>query len=205
MLLLIEPLVSNRCYLHMWLLITTSLNVYLNLLPTSGHACNNYIVSSIFQFLLQGVVLGTYDRRSKQHTSTLNSILTVRFLFVLRYRLLSHPLDRLNDYYYQGTSSGGQRRHSNYCLEVQHIENRKPSWRGGYCIRSGFNLVIFEEGEECLRREAGEQVHCKEEYSRISHTGFCQFFSCLCTGIAIFELLYYFIGSDLYFIGSDLY
>ena len=30
MLLLIGPLVSNRCYLHMWLLIT-SLNVYLNL------------------------------------------------------------------------------------------------------------------------------------------------------------------------------
>ena len=30
-------------------------------------------------------------------------------------------------------------------------ENRKPSRRGGYWIRSGSkNLVIFEEGEECL-------------------------------------------------------
>jgi hypothetical protein len=45
----------------------------------------------------------------------------------------------------------------------------------------------------------------QEESSEISHTGFCQFFSCLCTGIAIFELLYYFIGIDIYFIGSDLY
>ena len=63
-------MVSNRYYLHMWLLITTSLDVYLNLLLDLSteivHSIRyKYVVSSIFYFLLQGIVLGTYVSRSK--------------------------------------------------------------------------------------------------------------------------------------------